>query len=122
MLGEPGILASLGLGPIRHPIINLSQGGAMVRIARRLAVDSRHPLRIEIPKFKEVIETVGEVRWCGESAKRESEIYVGIQFLNLPSADREKLVGMYEHFTSGEYKAKAAARQDASSAIPKPPR
>jgi hypothetical protein len=102
VLGEPGLLTSLGLGLIRHPIINLSQGGVMVRVAKRLPVDSRHPLRIEIPKFKEVIETVGEVRWCGESAKRESEIYVGIRFLNLPAADRRKLAGMYEIVTPGE--------------------
>jgi hypothetical protein len=59
-------------------------------------------LRIEIPRLKEVIETVGEVRWCGESAKRESEIYVGIRFVNLPPADRRKLAGIYELFTSGE--------------------
>jgi len=62
VLGEPGLLTSLGLGLIRHPIINLSQGGAMVRVARRLPVDSHHPLRIEIPKFNEVIVTLGEVR------------------------------------------------------------
>jgi hypothetical protein len=102
VLGEPGLLTSLGLGLIRHPVINLSQGGAMVRVARHLPVDSRHPLRIEIPRLNEVIETVGEVRWCGESARRESEIYVGIRFVNLPAADRGKLAGMYDFFTPGE--------------------
>jgi hypothetical protein len=102
VLGEPGLLTSLGLGLIRHPVINLSQGGAMVRVARRLPVDSRHPLRIEIPRLKEVIDTIGKVRWCGESVRRESEIYVGIRFVNLPEADRRKLAGIYELFTPGK--------------------
>ena len=31
-IGKPGILASLGLGPIRHPVINLSAGGAMASV------------------------------------------------------------------------------------------
>jgi hypothetical protein len=121
-IGKPGLLATLGLGLIRHPVVNLSQGGVMVKFVKRLPVDSRHPLRIEIPKYKEVIEGLGEVRWCGESAKSKTEIYLGIQFVNLPAAEQRKLTGIYELVTSAEYKAKASARKDASSSFLKPPR
>jgi hypothetical protein len=114
-VGKPGILASLGLGPIRHQVLNLSQGGAMIRLGKRLPVESRHELRIEIPKCKEVIAAVGEIRWCLASAKNERDIYVGVRFVDLPSAERRKLAGMYELFTSAEYRAKATVRKDASS-------
>jgi|SRR5579862_3322317 len=120
-IGKPGFLATLGLGPIRHPVVNLSQGGAMVKFVKRLPVDSRHPLRIEIPRYKEVIEGFGEVRWCGESAKVKSEIYLGIQFVDLPAAEQRKLSGIYDLVTSAEYKAKATTRKDASSGSLKPP-
>ena len=121
-VGKPGFLASLGLGPIKHAVINISQGGAMIRVGKRLAAESRHELRIEIPKCKEVIEAVGEIRWCLPSAKSESDIYVGVRFVDLPASERRKLVGMHELFTSAEYKAKAAVRKDASSVHLKPPR
>jgi hypothetical protein len=121
-VGKPGFLASLGLGPIKHAVINLSQGGVMIRLGKRLPLESRHELRIEIPKCKEVIESVGEIRWCLPSAKDESDIYVGFRFAELPASERRKLAGMYELFTSAEYKAKAAVRKDASSVHLRPPR
>src|SRR5213592_119371 len=121
-VGKPGFLASLGLGPIKHAVINLSQGGAMIRLGKRLPIESRHDLRIEIPKYKEVIEAVGEIRWCLASAKNERDIYAGVRFVDLPAAERRKRAGMYELFTSAEYKAKAAVRKDASSVHLKAPR
>jgi len=121
-VGKPGFLASLGLGPIKHSVMNLSQGGAMIRVGKRLPVESRHELRIEIPKCREVIEAVGEIRWCLASAKNERDIYVGVRFVDLPAAERRKLAGMYELFTSAEYKAKATVRKDASSIHLKAPR
>jgi hypothetical protein len=114
-VGKPGILASLGLGLIKHSVINLSQGGAMIRLGKRVPVDSRHELRIEVPKYKEVIEGEGEVRWCLASAKSDSDIYIGVRFVDLPASERRKLAGMYELFTSADYKARAALRKDASS-------
>src|SRR5687768_15173123 len=99
-VGKPGFLAELGLGTPKHHVVNLSQGGAMIRLGKRLPVDSRHPLRIEIPKCKEVIETVGEIRWCAASAKNDSDIYVGVRFVDLSAAEQTKLAGMHELFTS----------------------
>jgi PilZ domain-containing protein len=108
-VGKPGFLADLGFGPPRHQVINLSQGGAMIRLGKRVPVESRHELRIE-------------VRWCLASAKSEFDIYVGVRFVDLPASERRKIAGMYELFTSAEYKAKAAVRKDASSVHLKLPR
>lgn len=121
-VGKPGLLATLGLGPRKHKVINLSQGGAMIRLGKRFAAGHRLELRIEVPKFKEVIEAVGEIRWCAASAKSESDIYVGVRFIDLPPAEYRKLVRMYEMFTSAEYKAMTAVRKDASSVRLKAPR
>ena len=100
VLGRPGFLASLGIGPIKHPVVNLSQGGAMVRVGKQFPVESRHEIRIEIPKFQEVVEVVGEVRWCAQSAKNASDFYVGIRFVDLPPADQQKLAGLYARSAS----------------------
>jgi hypothetical protein len=121
-LGRPGILAGLGLGPRKHPVVNLSQGGVMIQLGKRLPIGSRHPLRLEVPKCKEWIEVQGEVRWCLSSAKSESDIYVGLRFVDLSPADRRKLAGMHDLFTSAEYKAKAVVRKEASSMHLRAPR
>ena len=113
VVGKSGILGGL-LGPKKHQVVNLSQGGAMICISKRLPVGSKQDLRIEIPKYKEVIEAAGEIRWCLESAKNK-DIYIGIRFVDLDPSDRRKLAGMYELFNSVEYKAMSAARKDASS-------
>jgi hypothetical protein len=110
-LGKPGFLSSLGFGPIRHQVVNLSQGGALVRVGKQFPIDSRHELRIEIPTYREIVETVGEVRWCAQSAKNASDYYVGIQFVDLPPEDQRKLAGLYTK----------ATRKDPSSVNLKPP-
>lgn len=98
VLGKPGILQSLGFGPIRHPIVNLSQGGAMVRLSKGFPVGSRHELRIEIPKVGEVVETWGEIRWCAQSAKNPADYYVGVEFVDVPADERRKLAGLHDRF------------------------
>jgi hypothetical protein len=100
VMGKPGFLASLGFGPIKHPVVNISQGGAMVRVSKEFPVDSVHELRIEIPKYQEVVETVGEIRWCAQSARNASDFFVGIRFIDLPTADQQKLAGLYERTSS----------------------
>jgi hypothetical protein len=86
----------------------------MIRVRKKLPVGSKHNLHIDVPKCKEVIDAVGEVRWCLESAKN-SDIYIGVRFVDLPAGERNKLAGMYQLFNSVEYKAMASARKEASS-------
>jgi hypothetical protein len=117
VVGKPGILASLGIGPIRHSVVNLSQGGAMVRVGKSLPVGSRHELQIEIPKANEVIQTVGEIRWCAQSARKDSDFYVGFRFVDLSPSEQNKLGGMTERFAA----PKDPSRKDPSSVQLKPP-
>jgi hypothetical protein len=116
VVGKPGFLASLGIGPIRHSVVNLSQGGAMVRVGKSFPIGSRHELQIQIPRADEVIQTVGEIRWCAQSARKGSDFYVGFRFVDLAPADRLKLGGMTERFA-----AKNPAGKDPSSVELKPP-
>jgi hypothetical protein len=117
VVGKPGFLASLGIGPIKHSVINLSQGGAMVRVGKTFPVGSRHELEIEVPKLSGVIAAVGEIRWCAQSARKDSDFYVGFRFVDLDALQRGKLSGMTERFGS----AKGPARKEASSVELKPP-
>ena len=113
-VGKGGVLEGI-FGPKKHPVINLSQGGAMIRLGKKLPVESRHDVRIEIPKYREVIEGTVEIRWCLESAKNAKDIYVGVMFVGLPAAELRKIASMYELFSSQEFKAMAAVRKDMSS-------
>jgi hypothetical protein len=113
VVGNAGFLGGL-LGARKHRLVNLSQGGAMIQVNKRLPVGSKHDLRLEIPKYKEVIKAVGEVRWCLESAKN-SDVYMGVRFVDLDAGERRKIAGMCELVNSLEYKAKSVVRKDNSS-------
>ena len=114
VLGKEGMLAGLGMGNRLRKLVNLSQGGAMIQTIKRLVVGSRHPVRIEIPKYKEVIEAEGEVKWCLESAKAKNDFYVGISFADLAESDRKKIARMQDLFTSADYRAQNAVREASS--------
>ena len=120
-VGKLSMLEGL-LGPKKHDVINLSQNGAMIRLGKRLPVESQHELRIEVPKYREVIEGTGEIRWCLESAKNAKDIYVGVMFVDLAATEIRKITRMYELFTSQEYKAMAVVRKDMSSVRLKAPK
>jgi hypothetical protein len=116
-LGKPGFLASLGLGSSHSPVVNLSKGGAMIQVHKLLPAESVHPLRIEIPKYNEVIETQAEIRWGGQSARKEKLFFVGVAFKGMSSLDLKKIGHLYEVLSSAEYRAMSAVRKDASSAF-----
>jgi hypothetical protein len=114
-LGKEGFLASLGLGPRKDAVVNISQGGVLVRTSKAISVGTRLALRIEVEKFREVITCEGEVRWCGQSAKSDSEFYAGFCFVRIDPAQQKKIAHMQELLASVEYRAKSQARKDASS-------
>lgn len=80
-----GFLAKLGLGRKNEArvAVNLSEGGILVSTRGKLAPGTKVQLRIEMEKFKDVIETEGEVRWCYVSARDASDFYTGIQFVKI---------------------------------------
>lgn len=120
-VGKPGFLALLGLG--RPPrLVNLSRGGIMFCARKRLEVGSRVPIRIEVEKYRETIESQGEIRWCAQSAKTPSDIYLGVAFVGIDAAERKKIAHMEELFTSAEYRARSNAIKEISSAFLKVPK
>lgn len=108
-----GFLAKLGFRRQNEArvAVNLSEGGILVSTLGKLVPGTRVQLRIEMEKFKDVIETEGEVRWCYMSARDASDYYTGIQFLKLAPAHLSKINQMRAWFTSPEFKQKSATRR-----------
>jgi hypothetical protein len=121
ILGKQGILASLGLGVKKDIAVNLSQGGVLALAPRKFAPKTRLRLTIEIPKWSEIIDVQGEVRWCTQSARTETHFYTGLSFIDLNPLDAKRIARMYELANSVDYRAKAGARE-ASSGRLKPPK
>lgn len=108
-----GFLARIGIGRTNEArvAVNLSEGGIMVSTRGKLAPGTKVQLRLEMEKFKDIIEAEGEVRWCYVSARNASEYYTGIRFLKLAPADISKIGQMRAWFTSPEFKQKTATRR-----------
>jgi hypothetical protein len=108
-----GFLTRIGIGRTNEArvAVNLSEGGIMVSTRGKLAPGTKVQIRIEMEKFKDVIEAQGEVRWCYVSARNASEYYTGIRFLKLAPADVSKIGQMRAWFTSPEFKQKSATRR-----------
>ncbi|HVR85951.1 MAG TPA: PilZ domain-containing protein [Planctomycetota bacterium] len=108
-----GFLAKMGIGRKNEArvAVNLSEGGMLVSTHGKLSPGARVLLRLEMEKFKDVIETEGEVRWCYVSARNASEYYAGIQFVKLAPAHLSKINQMRAWFTSPEFKQKSATRR-----------
>jgi hypothetical protein len=108
-----GFLARMGIGRKNEArvAVNLSEGGIMVSTHGKLAPGTRVQVRIEMEKFKDVIETEGEVRWCYVSARDASAYYSGIQFVKLAPEHIARIGQMRAWFTSPEYKQRSATRR-----------
>ena len=111
-----GFLARLGIGKKNEArvAVNLSEGGLMVSTHNKLPRGSKVHLRIEMEKFKDVLEADGIVRWCYASARNANDFYTGIEFVNLPPAQIAKIAGMRAWFTSPEFKQRSATKKRTS--------
>jgi hypothetical protein len=108
-----GFLTTLGIGRKQEggSAVNLSEGGVLLRIQSRLKSGSPVQVRIEIEKYKDIIEADGIVRWCFQSARDQADFYAGIEFRTLPRAQAALIGKMRSWFTSPEYKQKSATRK-----------
>ncbi|HVE42895.1 MAG TPA: PilZ domain-containing protein [Planctomycetota bacterium] len=108
-----GFLTTLGIGRRNETgsAVNLSEGGALLLIQTRLKSGSPVQVRIEIEKYKDVIEAEGVVRWCFQSAREQADFYAGVEFRALPPAQAALIAKMRSWFTSPEYKQKSATRK-----------
>ena len=107
-----GLLTSLGIARKNeaHSAVNLSEGGILLTTGSKLKKGTRVQVRIEIEKFKDVIQAEGVVAWCFQSA-RDASFYAGISFENLAPAQAALIGKMRSWFTSPEYKQKSATRK-----------
>jgi len=108
-----GLFTTLGIGRKNEAgaAVNLSEGGALLRIQTRLKSGIAVQVRIEIEKYNDVIEAEGVVRWCFQSARDQADFYAGIEFRTLPPTQAALIGKMRSWFTSPEYKQKSATRK-----------
>src|SRR5947209_2474189 len=83
-----GFLTKLGIGRANEArsTVNLSEGGVLLLTNTRLKAGSPVQVRIEIEKYKDIIEAEGVVRWCFPSARARDDFYAGIEFRGLAAA------------------------------------
>ena len=110
---KKGLLQTLGIGRVNEAraAVNLSEGGILIRTRDRVKTGTKVKVRLEIEKFKDVIEAEGVVRWCFKGAGDETEFYAGIRFTDVPDAAVAKIARLRGYFTSPEYRTKNAARR-----------
>ncbi len=108
-----GFLAKIGLNRKNEAriAVNLSEGGILVITHSKLTPGAKVVLRVEMEKYKDVIEAEGEVRWCYASAKDGSDYYAGVEFVKLAPENLSRIQGMRAWFTSPEFKQKSATRR-----------
>lgn len=102
-----GLLTLIGMGKenkAKVPV-NLSEGGLQVITRERLPSGAKVRIRLEMEKFKDVIEAAGVVRWCYQNSKRKDDFHVGIEFDDLPAAEARKIASLREWFTSPSLRA-----------------
>lgn len=109
---EQGLLSSLGIGRKNQAraAINLSEGGILVRTHDKMKTGTKVRVRLEIEKFKDVIEAEGVVRWCFQSAKDQGNFYAGIRFTKVAPPVASKIAQLRGYFTSPEYRSRRKTR------------
>ena len=110
---KKGLLTGLGIGRTNEAraAVNLSEGGILVRAHDRLKSGTKVRVRLEIEKFKDVIDAEGVVCWCFQSASDQTDYYAGIKFSKMSPQVASKISKLCGYFTSPEYKSRTAARK-----------
>lgn len=106
-LYKEGLLTVIGVGKSNRArsALDLSEGGVRFLTHERLTVGAKVKIVIEMERYKDQIEASGEVRWCYQSGKSADDFYAGVEFLDLPSAEKRKIAMMRDWFTSPQYRA-----------------
>jgi hypothetical protein len=108
-----GFLTSIGINRKNEAqyVVNLSESGALIVLSSKFQAGTKVQVRIEMEKFKDVIEAEGEIRWCYQSARDSTEYFAGVMFRNLPAIQATRISKMRDWFTSPEYKLKSSTRR-----------
>ena len=95
------LLSTLGIGRTNEAraAVNLSEGGILIRTHNRVKNGMKVKIRLDLEKFKDVIEVEGVVRWCFKGAGEGSEYYAGIRFTYVPEQAATKISRLRGYFT-----------------------
>lgn len=107
------LLNFVGLGKSNRAkaVMNLSEGGVLVRTESSLAEGTRVRLTLSIEKFGDRIDCAGEVKWCYPAANAPGDFFAGVTFLDLAAADRKKIEKMRSWFSSPECRERTRFRK-----------
>lgn len=103
-----GLLSVFGVGKgnnLARAALDLSEGGVRFLVHERIPIGTKVRMVIQMEKYQDQIEAVGEIRWCYQNAKRTEDFYAGAQFEDLDPIQQRKIALMREWFTSVQYHA-----------------
>ncbi len=93
-----------GGGDFSAPILDLSETGARISSPRELKKDQQVRARIEEPKFRETIDWPARVVWVNPPPPIASTWIAGIEFIELPNEQRQKIAGWRTYYTGQEHR------------------
>lgn len=114
---KKGLLSALGIGRTNQAraTVNLSEGGILVRTHEPMESGTKVKVRLEIEKFKDVLQAEGVVRWCFQNSREQSTYYAGIRFTHVPAPVASKISKLRGYFLSPEYRQRTAVRRKRES-------
>jgi len=123
-LFREGFLLKLGIGrgSKARAAVDLSEGGIRLAVTERLQPGTRVRIRIELEKYKEVIEATGMIRWCRQYAGKADEYIIGVMFEKLSPQEIRKIGLMRECMTSVQYKVMRETRRHQKRSELDPPK
>jgi len=103
-VGAVARLLNLSRSALEGRVRDLSVGGVMVVTDVKLQVGAKCRVRILFERFRDVIESHGEVRWSRQVPGKDSAFVAGLQFVRLAPPLARKIALMREYFNSVQYK------------------
>lgn len=81
---------------------NLSAGGMLIKARSNLAPGTEMAIRFQLPYLGDMVETRGVVRWRQLDTREDETLAVGVEFLELQQAVRERLNSYIETQSLGD--------------------
>jgi Tfp pilus assembly protein PilZ len=109
----------MGLGKSNRAkaVVNLSEGGVLVRTSKELGRGIPVRILLNIEKFSDRFECKGEVNWCYPAADGGGDYFAGVAFKNLSAADARKIEKLRSWFTSPECKSRTRFRKKSEGLV-----
>lgn len=114
-----GFMNLVGLGKSNKAleVMNLSEGGVLLKTLEKVPKGSKVHVRLKMEKYQDLFRADGVVRWCILNPYAPVEYFMGVEFVKVRDEQAKKLRKMRDWFTSPEYKAKTGSRARNSSGL-----